>query len=340
MIPNQKYTILAVDDTPENLDILKGLLAEEYIFKAAINGEVAMKIAENQHVDLILLDVMMPGKDGYEVCREIKSNPKTKSIPVIFVTANKEQEDEAMGFRLGAVDYITKPVNPVILRARIRTHLAFYDQRRTLDIKVKERTEELNQTRLEVIQRLGRAAEYRDDDTGQHTIRVAKYTKVLARAYGLDESYSELISQASPMHDVGKIGISDNILLKPGKLTADEFHFVKKHSEIGSELLSGSEYPLMKTAQIIARHHHEKWDGTGYPDGLKGEEIPIEARIVAVSDVFDALSSSRPYKQAWPMEKIVTFFNEQSGLHFDPELVEVFHKVFPEFLKIREEYNH
>lgn len=340
MISNQKYTILAVDDTPENLDILKGLLAEEYIFKAAINGEVAMKIAENQHVDLILLDVMMPGKDGYEVCREIKSNPKTKSIPVIFVTANKEQEDEAMGFSLGAVDYITKPVNPVILRARIRTHLAFYDQRRTLDIKVKERTEELNQTRLEVIQRLGRAAEYRDDDTGQHTIRVAKYTKVLARAYGLDENYAELISQASPMHDVGKIGISDNILLKPGKLTANEFHFVKKHSEIGSELLSGSEYPLMKTAQIIARHHHEKWDGTGYPDGLKGDEIPIEARIVAISDVFDALSSSRPYKHAWPIEKIVSFFDEQSGLHFDPELVAVFHKVFPEFLKIREEFNH
>ena len=329
-----KPSILAVDDTPENLDVIKGILGNDYIIKAATNGPVALKIAESQPVEIILLDIMMPGMDGYEVCQRLKENPKTKDIPVLFVTAKGKEMDEAKGFELGAVDYITKPVIPSILKARVETHLALYDQNRVLEKKVTERTQELQSSRMEIIQRLGRAGEYRDNETGLHVIRVSKYCKILALAYGLSEEHADYIMQASTMHDVGKIGISDNILLKPGKLTAEEYDIIKTHCRIGAEILDGSTSELMKIAQSIALYHHEKWDGTGYPDGLKGEAIPIEGRIVAICDVFDTLSSSRSYKVPWSLEKVKVFINEQSGIHFDPQLVISFNSVAPELLEI------
>lgn len=331
-----KPTILAVDDMPENLDVIKGILGNDYSVKAAINGAIALKIAKSLPISLILLDIMMPGMDGYEVCRLLKADLKTKHIPVIFVTTKGEEQDEAKGFELGVVDYITKPVSPLILKARVATHLALFDQNQSLEIKVAKRTEALMRTRMEVVERLGRAAEYRDNETGRHVIRVGKYSQALALGYGLPKSYADLIMQAAPMHDVGKIGIADSILLKPGKLEPEEFEIMKTHSAIGAEILGGSDFPLMKMAHLIALHHHEKWDGTGYPDGLKGEEIPIEGRIVAICDVFDALLSSRPYKEPWPIEKVLDFYNEQSGLHFDPNLIEVFNRISSEFIDIFE----
>lgn len=333
-----QFSVLVVDDTPENIDVIKVVLSDDYTVKAAVNGMMALKIVESQTVDIILLDIMMPEMDGFEVCRRLKENPKTRGIPVIFVTTRDAEMDEAAGFELGAVDYITKPISPTILKARISTHLALLNQNRFLEHKVKQRTRELNETRFEVIRRLGLAAEYRDNETGKHVIRVAKYCKALALAYGLDDDYSELVSQASPMHDVGKIGIPDAILLKPGRLTPEEFEVIKTHCKMGYDILDGSKYELLKVAQIISFCHHEKWDGSGYPNGHKGAEIPIEARIVAICDVFDALSCERPYKKPWPIETIISHFQEQSGKHFDPELVVLFNKILPDFLRISEEY--
>ncbi len=331
-----KPSILAVDDMPENLDVIKGILGDDYSVKAAINGTLALKIAKSLPISLILLDIMMPGMDGHEVCRLLKADPQTKHIPVIFVTTKGEETEEAKGFELGVVDYITKPVSPMILKARVATHLALFDQNQALESKVAKRTIELMQTRMEVVERLGRAAEYRDNETGRHVIRVGKYSKALALGYGLPEDFAELIMQAAPMHDVGKIGIADNILLKPGKLGYEEFEIMKTHAAIGAEILGGSDFPLMKMAHTIALRHHEKWDGSGYPDGLKGEDIPIEGRIVAICDVFDALLSTRPYKVPWPIEKVLDFYNEQSGKHFDPNLIEVFNKISAEFIDIFE----
>lgn len=330
--------ILAVDDTPENLNVIRGALGEKYSVKAAVNGPVALKIAQTQDVDIILLDVMMPEMDGYEVCRRLKNNPKTKSIPVIFVTAKNEDCDEEYGFEIGAVDYISKPVNPTLLKVRIENQLALYDQSRMLQNEVKKRTNELSRTRLEVVERLGRAAEYRDNETGQHVIRVGKYSKTLALAHGLNKDFADVIEHAAPMHDVGKIGISDTILLKPGKLTDEEFTTMKTHAIIGATILDGSDYELMRMANVIAASHHEKWNGSGYPYGLSGEDIPIEGRIVAIADVFDALASKRPYKDPWPVEKIIKVMNEDAGSHFDPALIETFNNILPTFFEILETY--
>lgn len=329
-------SILAVDDMPENLDVIKGILGNDYSVKAAINGALALKIAKSQPISLILLDIMMPGMNGYEVCQLLKANPNTRDIPIIFVTSKGEEIDETKGFALGGVDYITKPVSPSILIARVATHLALYDQNRTLEAKVTLRTKELMSTRMEIVERLGRAAEYRDNETGLHVIRVGKYCRALAIASGLSEGYADKIMQAAPMHDVGKIGISDTILLKPGKLDDEQFAMMKTHTTIGAEILNGSDFDLLVMAQVIALRHHEKWDGSGYPDGLSGEDIPIEGRIVAICDVFDALLSKRPYKDPWPIEKVLDLFSDQSGKHFDPNLIEIFNAIVPDFLEIRE----
>ncbi len=331
-----KPSILAVDDQPANIDLIKGVLGEEYTVKAAINGQLALKIAKSQPISLILLDIVMPGMNGYEVCKLLKASPQTKNIPVIFVSANNEETDETLGLAVGGVDYITKPVRPGILKARVATHVALFDQSKSLELKVKERTAELFETRLEIVQRLGRAAEFRDNETGMHVIRVGKYCQALALAHGMPANYAEQIMQAAPMHDIGKIGIPDGILLKPGRLEPDEFDIIKTHAEIGAKILDGSTSELMQMAHVIALRHHEKWNGSGYPGGLAGEDIPIEGRIVAICDVFDALLTERPYKKAWPIEKVLDFFNEQSGEHFDPSLIETFNKILPEFLDVLE----
>lgn len=336
---SDKATLLVVDDTPENIDVLAVSLRDEYVIKVALNGTKALQIADSeQKPDLILLDVMMPEIDGYEVCKRLKANPKTADIPVIFVTAKHDVRDEEHGFEMGAVDYITKPISPPLVRARIRTHLALHDQNRQLTQKVEERTRALQESQLRIIHHLGRAVEYKDNETGAHVIRMSYISKLIAEHCVTDLDWIDRVFKAAPMHDVGKIGIADAILLKPGKLDPDEWEIMKQHTIFGAEILSVDEDPLLEMARSIALTHHEKWDGTGYPYSLSGENIPLEGRIAALADVIDALLSKRPYKEPWSKQQTEEFIAAQSGLHFDPKLVEITLPLMPEIHAIRARY--
>lgn len=319
-----RQTVLVVDDAADNIDILSNVLSGRYNVKAANTGKKALKIAAKSVPDLILLDVMMPGMDGYDVCGHLKRDFRTRGIPVIFVTAMDEVADEARGFELGAVDYITKPISPAIVLARVRTHLQLYDQNRALERKVRQRTAELHESRLEIIRRLGLAAEYRDNETGTHVIRMSYYCSILAKGLGMGDEEANLILNASPMHDIGKIGIPDSILQKPGRLDPTERAIMERHCEFGARIIGEHQDPLLRMARSVALTHHEKWNGTGYPQGLGEEDIPLEGRIVAIADVFDALTSERPYKEAWPVNKAVGLIREEAGRHFDPALVSIF----------------
>ncbi|ACJ31093.1 Response regulator receiver:Metal-dependent phosphohydrolase, HD subdomain protein [Shewanella piezotolerans WP3] len=334
-----KATILVVDDTPENIDILVGILSSDYKIRVAIDGPKALALAQKSTPDIILLDVMMPGMNGYEVCERLKQDPLTCHIPVIFVTALAETADETQGFALGAVDYITKPVSAPVVQARVKTHLALYDQKRLLEQQVKERTKELEETRFEIIRRLGRAAEYKDNETGLHVVRMSLYARLLAIQSGLPDKYCELIYNAAPMHDIGKIGTPDSILKKPAKLDEPEWDEMQRHAEIGAEIIGDHHDPLLEMARRIALSHHEKWDGSGYPFGVSGQDIPIEGRIVAIADVFDALTSIRPYKKAWTVADTMALIESESGKHFDPELVEHFKQIVDEVTKIRDKHH-
>lgn len=316
-------TLLCVDDEATNLKVLRTVLQDQYRLLFAKNGDEALKLAHEQQPDLILLDVMMPGKTGFEVCATLKAQDATRHIPVLFVTALQDEQDEAYGFSLGAADYITKPISPAIVRARVKTHLSLVH------------TDELQKTRLEVIQRLGRAAEYKDNETGLHVIRMSHFAHIIAHEIGMDAQWADDLLHAAPMHDIGKIGTPDHILLKPGKLTDDEFAEMKKHPLIGAQILGDSHSRLMKMAHDVALYHHEKWDGSGYPYGLSGEAIPLEARIVALADVFDALCSARPYKPAWPLDKVLDLLREQQGKHFEPRLVEALLRRLPDLQAVQ-----
>jgi putative two-component system response regulator len=342
-----RSTILVVDDTPENIDVIGGVLKPHYKLKVALNGEKAIRLIQSTSAltDMILLDIMMPGLDGYAVCRWLKANPDTHPIPVIFLTAMAQPEDEARGLALGAVDYITKPIRPPIVMARIRTHLALYDQNRALEGLVRARTaeleasrQELASTRLEIIRRLGRAAEFKDNETGLHIIRMSHYSRLLAQAATMPHDQVELIYQAAAMHDIGKIGIPDRLLEKNGPLDADEWAIMRRHPEIGARIIGIHDNPLLRMAHAVALTHHEKWAGNGYPMGLKGTDIPLEGRIVAIADVFDALTSVRPYKKAWPMDKAIALLESERGQHFDPELVPHFLERLPEVKDIMRRY--
>jgi len=334
-----KASILIVDDTAENIDILQGLLKDKYRLKVAKSGEKALEImAGEQRPDLILLDIMMPEMDGYQVCEKLKEDPRTRDVPVIFLTARVDVADEQKGFELGAVDYITKPISPSVVLARVKTHLALYDQNRLLEQRVMERTRDLHDSRFEIIRRLGRAAEYKDNETGLHVIRMSHYTRLIALASGISDSEAELLLHASPMHDIGKIGIPDKILLKPGKLDNDEWKEMRKHAEYGAQILGDNQDQLIGTAREIALTHHEKWDGTGYPAGLKEEDIPVNGRVVAVADVFDALTTDRPYKKAWGITEAAQLIREESGKHFDPDFVKAFEKALPDILLVKAKY--
>jgi len=334
-----KPTILVVDDVPENIDVLRGILAADYKIKVALNGEKALKIACSESPpDLVLLDVMMPGMNGYEVCRRLKADPRTRKTPVIFVTAMGDVDNEKQGFDLGAVDYITKPVSPPIVHARVEAQLALYDQNRQLESKVRQRTSELNESRLEIIRVLGRAAEFKDNETGMHVMRMSHYSRLIAEAIGMDDDEVELVLHAAPMHDIGKIGIPDHVLLKPGKLDDTEWVMMRQHPEFGADFLGEHDSELLQMARVVALNHHEKWDGSGYPQGLAGEDIPLVGRIVAVADVFDALTSERPYKKAWDVEKAVGLLKEEAGRHFDPALVPVFLERIDEVREIMARY--
>ena len=325
-LTEQKPTLLLVDDEATNLQVLRQILQDDYRLLYAKDGEKALELAQANPVELILLDIMMPAMTGYEVCRQLKAMPATASIPVIFVTALCDVKDEADGFDAGAVDYITKPVSPPIVRARVRTHLSLVD------------AAELRRSRLQVIQRLGQAAEYKDNETGMHVIRMSYYARQLALAAGFSEAQAEDLLNAAPMHDVGKIGIPDAILQKPGKLDADEWQVMRSHAEIGAAIIGEHAGGLLKMARTIALTHHEKWDGSGYPNGLKGEEIALEGRIVAIADVFDALTSERPYKRAWTVEAAIETMQRDSGVHFDPELIALFIANLPAMLEIKAQW--
>lgn len=315
--------LLLVDDEPTNLQVLRHILQDEYRLVFARDGYKAISLAMEQKPDLILLDIMMPDLDGLDVCRCLKSEHSTRSIPVIFVTALSDVDDEAVGFEVGGVDYITKPVNAAVVKARVKTHLNLVH------------LDEIRETRLAIVQRLGRASEYKDNETGMHVIRMSHYSRIIARAAGFSEHEADDLLNAAPMHDVGKIGIPDSIIRKPGKLDADEWREMQRHAEIGAEIIGHDASSLLQMARRIALYHHEKWDGSGYPEGLKGEAIPIEARIVAIADVFDALTSVRPYKKAWTVDDAVNLIVSESGKHFDPTLVSVFVQEIPAILEIK-----
>ncbi|MGA2402004.1 MAG: HD domain-containing phosphohydrolase [Syntrophobacteraceae bacterium] len=337
--------VLIVDDTKTNVNILVAALGHKYKLSVAMNGNAALAQVKENAPDLILLDVMMPIMDGYEVCSRLKSDPATSSIPVIFITALNESASITKGFKLGAVDYITKPFRIPELNARVDTHLslrhamlALADQNRILDIRVKERTKELKDTQLEIIYRLSRAAEYRDNDTGMHIKRLSHLCRTLAAVYGCDEETCDLIFHASPMHDIGKIGIPDAVLLKPGRLDQAEWKTMQTHTTLGAEILSGHDSLLIKMGRVIALTHHEKWDGSGYPQGLSEYAIPMAGRIVAICDVFDALTSKRPYKEPRPLSDALNEIRVCSGTAFDPKLVECFFKCLPALINVTESF--
>ncbi|PXF33110.1 chemotaxis protein CheY [Pokkaliibacter plantistimulans] len=335
-----KATILVVDDNPENIDVLVGALGEGYQLRVALSGEKALQIAQRQPLpDIMLLDVMMPGMDGYELCRRLKQDALTQRIPVMFITARNSSEDEVKGLEAGAVDFIAKPINPRIVKARVAAQLALYDQQKSLSQLVQQRTSELQLAQQKIIQYLGKAAEYKDNETGMHVVRMSHYAYLLAHAIGMDEETAQLLKQAAPMHDIGKIGIADHILLKPGKLDAAEWAEMQRHVQYGLDILGDDDSHLLLTlAREIIAHHHEKWDGSGYPQGLRGEEISLAGRIVALADVFDALTSVRPYKPAWSDEDAIGFIRDQSGQHFEPRLVDTFVALMPQILEVRARY--
>ncbi|MEG1100453.1 MAG: response regulator [Comamonas sp.] len=321
MLPShedRRPRLLLVDDEPTNLHVLRQILGTSYRLQFATDGAKALQLVQQQKPDLILLDIMMPTLSGYEVCRQLKASAQTQNIPVIFVSALSEMGDEAEGFDVGGVDYIVKPVRAPIVRARVRTHLSLV------------RTEALRQSRLHIVQRLGRAAEYKDNETGMHVLRMSHFAHALALAIGCSPEWADELLHAAPMHDVGKIGIPDAVLLKPGPLTDSEWQIMRQHPAIGAEILGEDDSGILQLARSIALTHHEKWDGSGYPAGLCGNAIPLAARIVTIADVFDALTSVRPYKRAWSVDDAMAHIQGQAGLHFDPDLV-------PVFLSLREQ---
>jgi len=348
--------ILVVDDVPENLSMMGELLMDNYLVKVAQNGEKALRIARSQPLpDLILLDVMMPGMDGYEVCSRLKADPLTHDIPVIFLTAMTTEVDEQRGFDLGATDYIAKPVSPPILRARVHAQLRLKaasdflrDNNAFLGQEVDRRTEEAHAAQEVAILAIASLAETRDNETGSHILRTQHYVKVLAEhlsrqprfAGVLTETEIALLFKSAPLHDIGKVGIPDRILLKPGKLTVAEFEIMKTHTVLGRDAIVraeerlGKNAPFLRLAKEIAYGHQEKWDGSGYPEGLAGEAIPLSARLMAVADVYDALICRRVYKAAMPHEQAVEIILAGSGSHFDPTLVEAFSQLLDQFQAI------
>jgi len=345
--------ILVVDDEDRNLRLMEAMLIPlGYEVILARDGEEALKKVQELHPDVILLDIMMPKMDGFEVARLLKKDEETRIIPIVMVTALKEVEDKVKALEAGADDFLTKPVEKTELEARVKSLVkvkAYNDYMRNyqkeLESEVEKRTNQLRRAfekiklaSLETIHRLSRAAEYKDEDTGAHIQRMSHYAAAIARRMGLNESTVEAILYASPMHDVGKIGIPDRILLKPAKLEPDEWEIMKQHTIIGGRILEGSNTGFIRLAEVIALTHHEKWDGSGYPKGLKGSKIPLAGRITAIADVFDALTSKRPYKPAFSLEKSYTIIKEGRGSHFDPAVVDAFFSVKDEILTIREKY--
>ena len=349
----QSSVILVVDDNPMNIELMEAYLEPKgYKIIAATRGQEALDILDNQSIDLILLDVMMPGISGFEVTRKIRNDKSSKYIPIILITALSEKKERVEGIDAGCDDFITKPVDKNELCSRVKSLLKIKDYndlkdnyQKKLELEVATRTKSLEKAMislktasLETINRLTKAAEYKDEETGAHIQRMSLYSEAVARSFGLDESMIENILFSACMHDLGKISTPDNILLKPGKLDAAEWEIMKQHTVVGAKILTGSDSEVIQLGEVIARSHHERWDGSGYPDGLKGNNIPIAARIVAIADVFDALSSERPYKKSFSEDKTFSIIKEGSGSHFDPAVVDAFFSVQDEILAIKQKY--
>ena len=339
--------ILIIDDEPANLKLLdKMLSAQGYQQRILIQDpREVLPSYQTQRPDLILLDINMPHLDGYQVMEQLTGLNDPLLPPIVILTAQHTKDYLLRALAGGARDFVSKPFDRNELLMRVRNlldaqlaHRMLYSQKDVLEQMVRERTEELHHTRLQVVQRLGKAAEYRDEETGNHILRMSHICALLARKVGWDDAQCDLILNASPMHDIGKIGIPDAVLQKPGKFEPHEWEIMKTHAAIGAKLLDGDESDLMQMAKVIAISHHEKWDGSGYPHGLSGEDIPISGRIAALADVFDALTSVRPYKKAWTVEAAVDLIKENSGKHFDPTLVEAFLEELPNILAISERF--
>jgi putative two-component system response regulator len=338
--------ILAVDDEPFNLDLIEFAFMDDSHVKLtkAVNGKDALEKLEGLNVEVILLDLRMPIMDGFQTLTALKANPNFSDIPIVVVTANSEEKHKAL--RLGANDFLAKPVDTEELKLRAFNQAQLFRHKKHLDLLVQERTAELDaalrfarESEYEISLRLGRASEFRDLETGMHIKRMSRYSALLGKLFGLSEKEEELLLYSSPLHDIGKIGIPDAILLKPGRLDEREFELMKQHATIGGLMLDdGERFPVIKAGRVIAMQHHEKYDGSGYPRGLQSEEIDIFARIVAITDVFDALSSKRVYKDAFPIEKTMAIMKEGRGTHFDPLLVDLFLENIEKFLEIKEAY--
>jgi putative two-component system response regulator len=345
-----KKQILIVDDNKSNVDTLVAVLGDDYDLRVALDGETALSTIEHDNLpDLVLLDVMMPGIDGYAVCRQLKSHHKTRGIRIIFLTALSDEADQEKGLELGAEDYISKPFSPAIVRARVRTQLKLKQYRDHLLTLVDQKTEQLVHAQAAIIASMANMAEYRDPETGAHIQRTKAYVKALAEdlAHEMPEDLNreiiDLLYQAAPLHDIGKVAISDEILFKPGRLTKEEFAAMKQHTVLGAAVLHKTEVcagdnHLLHLAGDIAEFHHEKWDGSGYPHGLKGEQIPLAARIMAIADVYDALISKRPYKEALSHAETVDIILHGDNItkpeHFDPRALASFARINEQFVEI------
>ncbi len=348
---HQNTHILIIDDVVDNIQVAMNFLKEDnYDFSFATEGMEALELLEQNSVkfDLILLDIMMPGLNGFEVCQKLKDNPQTKDIPIVFLTAKVDVDAISKGFLLGAVDYITKPFHADELLARVRTHLQLYHARKllqenniALETKVKFEHKrlltELEDSQKQMIYMMAELMEATSDETGKHIRRVSDYSALLAEYHpNLTDEDVETVRYSSPMHDIGKMTIPYGILHKPGRYTEDEFDQMKKHTSNAYQLLKGSSRKLIKAAAIIAHEHHEKWNGKGYPQQLKGTEIHLYGRIVALADVFDALTHARCYKETWDMKKVIDYIQEHRGTQFDPQLIDIFMEHIDEFKAIAE----
>lgn len=314
-----------VDDDESIRLLFERALGQEYEIITAADGEEALDTAAGDRaIDLVLLDIDMPGRNGLEVCETLCAHRNTTGVPIIMLTGNRDDEDEVRALEAGAVDFIRKPAQLSVIHSRISLHLRMKEYRDHLDRLVTERTQQLYDAQLEIVYRLGLASEYRDNETGMHVRRMSAYSHLLAREAGLATDWCETLYHAAPLHDIGKIAIPDRILLKPGRLTKEEFEVIKTHTTVGAKILEGSGSQILELARRIALSHHERWDGAGYPHGLAGDTIPLEARICTISDVLDALTSERPYKRAWSFAEAFEEVLSLSGHAFQPELVEIF----------------
>jgi len=334
-INNSKYNILVVDDVKDNLTLVKRILEDaNYKTQSARDGLSALRLVKKYKIDLILLDIMMPIMSGIEVCRYLKVEPSTASIPVIFLTANADKDTLTKAYSVGGSDYIRKPFFKEELLARVNTRLSLRDYEKNLEQKVTERTKEIADTQVQLMNVLGGIAEGHSKETHSHVKRVTLFTYKLALLCGMSKDEAKLLKDASSLHDIGKLAVSNTVLHKDGVLTKKEYKEMKTHAGLGASMLDHSSLPLFRAAKIVAGEHHEKYDGSGYPKGLKGENIHIYGRIVAIADVFDALSFKRSYKNSWTKEEVLVYIKDMSGKHFDPKLINLFFENIDGFLEI------